>query len=116
MRITPPIDENVRGLEIAMQHTALMGVVHGIGNLAQQRHSVANIALAAAQMLIERRAFNKIEHVEIAAPIDSRIEYGNDVRMLKPCHQFNLTFKSSPGTLVSCGVVEHEFDCDSPAG
>jgi hypothetical protein len=71
MRATPKsriwadrgVDQNIRRLQIAMDHVLLMGVMHRCGDRGHQTDALANADMLGSYLLVDGHALHKLQHL-----------------------------------------------------
>ena len=107
--VIAPIDEQIRGLEVAVNDAALMGVVHRPRDARQESHPIFDRRLGAFEVDVEVLAVDELHHHEPAFLDHAAGVEMDDVRMLKPADdlEFALHATSRRGRLVVSRVQEH---------
>ena len=88
--------ENVLGLDVAVDHVVAVGVLQGIGDSAGDAHRVADGQPAfAPQPVAQRSAFYVGHDVPEASGILAGVVNGQDVRVIEPGGELDLAEKAS---------------------
>ncbi len=84
-RLARFLDQDVAGLEVAMNDALVVGVLHGIADLGQKLEACGQIEIAAAGVLVQGHSANKL-HREKRPAVDSsaRLIHLGDPGVLKP--------------------------------
>ena len=78
------VDQQVRGLEVAVHHQVAMRVAHRIEHLQEQHHALAQAQAARVAPAIDGLALDAFHHeVRFAVAADAAVEQDGDVRMLQ---------------------------------
>ncbi len=85
VRFTAGVEEDVGGLEIAMEHAALMGVMDGAGERGQEHRRLARREgrLPVGQPLRQGGALHQLHRQEVPAVVLSDFVDGHDVGMVE---------------------------------
>ena len=104
------IDEDVGGLEIAMEDALLMGVVNGLGNFPDERGSLREGKGACAEGISETFAFDEFHGEEVVAVFPADFVNGNDVGMAEARDGLGLNFEAADFLLGSERASEDDFE------
>jgi len=94
VRIPGRVEQDVGGLQIPMQHAALMGVMHGAGELDHQRGQRPRVHRDAALLPRQVAALDEAHAQKPMAVHFPELVDGNDVRVMQLGHHFR--FEAEP--------------------
>ena len=87
------IHKDVRGLEVAVDDSVLVRVLHRFGDLGQQGHDGFAVEFFFHHMLAKAATFDEFHHAVGHAPDFAAAEDAGDVRVVEPRGQFHLALE-----------------------
>ena len=111
--VTARGDQDVIGLDIAVQNTGLMGGGQTIGDAGQQLGDILPIARLPLNPVLERAAVDEFGHQILPAVEFTYVIDGEDVRMIERRRHLRLALKS-PASCRIGEVVGEELDRHGP--
>ena len=72
LRLAVLVDQDIRGLQIAVDHVLLMGMMHGLRHRGDEGHAVADADAVSGDVFVERQSVHQF-HDEIGLRPRSRI-------------------------------------------
>lgn len=110
------IDEDVRRLQVAVDHASLMRVVYGVRDIGEHSNAVTTIHLASPRMRVERRRSLDELHRDQRGRLRERIDFDDarlvelgDARMAESRERVRLVVNAAPHRLV-CGIDGYDLD------
>ena len=107
------VDDDVRGLDVAVQHTLTMRVIERVANRRHQAQNLLDGQRRGVEFSLERASFDVL-HDQIRSPIEFvNVEDRDNVRMLQTRDDLRFTLEAGEEVLVFLkGFVQH-LDRDS---
>jgi hypothetical protein len=119
MGLTPLIEQNIGGLEIAVQNPLLVGIMHSLGNLDEELGRLPGLADQVENLLAEVAAFHQF-HADVRVPLLlADLVDRHHMRVLQPGDRFGFFSEpldrgrgpraAQPDHLQSDDPVEHDL-------
>ena len=107
MGLAVAIDQDVVGLQVAMQDAALMGMVHGAGDRRHQPGRGAEVLPEAGQLILEAAAVDQLHAEEVLALVLADLVDRHDVRVVEVGRRLGLLAKPLDGVVVEPVRQDH---------
>jgi hypothetical protein len=106
------VEQDVLGLDVAMDDVVPVGVVEGVGHLRGDAHGLVHRQRAFLLKPVAERTVLHDRHHEVEEPARlARVVQRQDVRMIEPCREADLAEEPLPPECLRDASAKH-LDCD----
>ena len=105
-------DENVSGLDVAMNDSFAVGGVEGVGDFGAQFERLIERHGLGVDSMFERAPFEKFHRDKLAAVLLADVVYGADVRMIQGGGCLGFSAESFERLRIARYIVWQELQCD----
>ncbi len=105
-------EENISGLDVAVQNAVLVGVGQSVGNAGYQANRFFLVDRSAVGGMVEGLTLDQL-HDDIEHSVSvTKIIHCNEVGMVEAGHGLGLGFKARPELWIRSKLTRKDFDCD----